>query len=197
VVLLTVLGPSVGPAAADTPGTTVNATPNTNLNAVQNVSLTGSGFAPNQTVTIQQAIQLDPYEQVSQTSATFTANASGAFGPVNFTVSRTFTTSGAQQVTCSSSQPCSVLAASNGSPFQTDHASISFLSSPPTTGTCDRLLAQRAAVNAQLTALINALPANLPPAQRAQIVNQLAAVRAQANAQFAAALAAASCPPAP
>jgi hypothetical protein len=62
------------------------------------------------------------------------------------------------------------------------------------TDTCTQLQQTKAAFNAQIDALIAAIDAsNLPGAQKAGIIAQLEAIRAQGNAQFDAALAAANC----
>ncbi len=61
--------------------------------------------------------------------------------------------------------------------------------------TCARLRAQRAAVNAQITATENGLlSANLTQEQLAAAIARLEAIRAQANATFDAALAKEGCP---
>jgi hypothetical protein len=199
---VSLLALGVGLALADTSGTTVTVTPNTNLTpSGQTVSVSGSGFAPGQSGTIRQAMVVDPYEEMSQAFATFTADNNGAFGPVSFGVSETFTTTGSQQLTCSTSQPCTVLAFSNNSP-QNARSPISFGTPPPPTTTtsttavvniCDRLAAQLAATNAQIDAIIRALPTNLTSEQRAALIAQMDAIRRQVIAQFSAALASANC----
>ncbi|MEW6155525.1 MAG: hypothetical protein AB1673_16295 [Actinomycetota bacterium] len=67
----------------------------------------------------------------------------------------------------------------------------------PVSPLCGRLLSQRAAINAQISAIQNGLPPSLPPDVRAQYIAQLEQIRDRANAQFDSALAAAGCPPAP
>jgi hypothetical protein len=192
--LLAILGLTAGSAAADTLGTTVTVTPSTNLAATQNVAVSGTGFGLNQPGTIRQTITIGGVEQFGVIIANLTTNSSGAFGPVNVTVTRTFTTISNTQVTCSATQPCSILAATDQTE-QFAHAPITFSTPPPppTTNVCAPLRSAQATVNAQINAIIAALPANIPPAQRAAIIAQLVAVRTFANAGFAAALARAGC----
>jgi hypothetical protein len=190
--LLAAFGAGGGLAGADTPGTTVSVNPSTNLNATQNVSVSGAGFGANQPGTIRLRMTIGSTLDFSNNVGTFNTDSSGAFGPVTVTVTRTFTDIGGQQVTCSASQPCEVLASTDQT--EQDAAQAITFATPTPTDVCAQLRAQQATVNAQITALQNSIPANLPPAQRTAVINQLNAVRAQANASFAAALAKAGCP---
>ncbi len=178
------LGLGAGTAAADD-GTTTTVTPNTNLAASQMVSVSGTGFGANQPGTIRQAIEIGGNLQFGLIIANFTTDSTGSFGPVAVTVSRTFTTIANTQVTCSTTQPCTVLASTDQTE-QADHAPITF-AAPAQSSICQQLQAQKAAVNAQVTAIENSLPTNVH-------IAQLEAIRAQANAQFSAALAGAGCP---
>jgi hypothetical protein len=185
------VGVGVGTAAADD-GTTTTVTPSTNLADVQTVSVSGTGFGANQPGTIRQAIEIGGNLQFGTIIANVTTDASGAFGPVSVTVSRTFTTIANTQVTCSTTQPCTVLASTDQTE-QFDHAPITF-AAPEQPSICPQLQAQRAATNAQITLVENSLPTNLTPAQRAVYIAQLEAIRANANLQFTVALAGAGCP---
>jgi hypothetical protein len=193
--LLATFGLNAGLAAADTPGTTVTVTPNINLAVTQNVSVTGTGgFGVAQPGTIRQTIMIGGVEQFGVIIANFTTNSSGAFSPVTVTVRRTFTTISNTQVTCSASQPCAILAATDQTE-QFAHAPITFRAAPPppTINVCAPIRSAQATANAQINAIIAGLPANIPPAQRAAIIAQFEAVRAAANASFAVALARAGC----
>jgi hypothetical protein len=184
------VGVGAGTAAAGD-GTTTTVTPSTNLAAVQTVSVSGTGFGANQPGTIRQVIEIGGNLQFGPIIANVTTDSSGAFGPVDVTVRRTFTTIANTQVTCSTTQPCTVLASTDQTE-QFDHAPITF-AAPEQTSICQQLQMQRAAVNFQITAIENALPTNLTPAQRATLIASMEAIRAQANAQFNAALAGAGC----
>ena len=94
-------------ALADTPGTTLTVTPNTNLNpSGQVVQVSGTGFGASGTGTIVQCIPIDASgaEDCSESLATFTTNASGAFGGVSVSVASSFTAAGSPR-TCSSTRP--------------------------------------------------------------------------------------------
>ena len=121
------VGPAVG--LADTPGTSLMVSPNTNLNpAGQSVSVSGTGFGPSGSGSIQQCIPVDDFgtEECSDNIGTFTTNASGVFGPVNVTVSQSFVAAAVQR-TCSVTTPCALFATMNAQP-QNDHAPIAFAS---------------------------------------------------------------------
>lgn len=169
-ILLATVGFSAGTAAADTPGTTATVTPNTNLAATQNVSVSGTGFGHNQPGTIRQTIEIGSTQQFGLIIANFTTNSSGAFGPVTVTVNKTFTTIGNTQVTCSTSQPCSILAATDQTE-QDDHAPISF-------ATTSNLPCQ--AVLATLNALITAFSNSPAAASIIPILTRLQATFQQA-----------------
>ena len=123
--LLVVTGATMA-ASADTPGTTLTVTPNASLNPTgQTVQASGTGFGDG-TGAIYQCIPLNDglgSEVCSEALAAFTASG-GTFGPVNVTVSATFTADGLQ-TTCSVAAPCSLWAARDAAP-QNDHAPIAF-----------------------------------------------------------------------
>ncbi|MEA2686897.1 MAG: Neocarzinostatin family [Actinomycetota bacterium] len=197
IVLLALLGTLVGlgfgagTAAADD-GTTTTVTPSTNLAASQTVSVSGTGFGANQPGTIRQAIEIGGNLQFGPIVANFTTDSNGSFGPVAVTVSRTFTTIANTQVTCSTTQPCTILASTDQTE-QADHAPITF-AAPQQTSLCSQLQTQSALLNARITAIESTLPTNLSPEQKAAYIARLEVIRAQANAQLNAALAGAGCP---
>ena len=176
VVMVLVAG---GTAFADSPGTTVTVTPSTNLNpAGQNVSVSGTGFGVGGTGAILQCIVRDEFtEDCSDNIGTFTATASGAFGPVVVTVSRNFT-AGGSPATCSVATPCSIWAVKNFTP-QNAHAPITFITA--SSEHCSLLHSRRSLFNAR----IDQAQAALGPSE----FSRLEALRAIGNAQIDKALA--------
>lgn len=122
----------VGAAYASQASLTV--TPNTGLANIQIVSVSGSNFGPNSTIDIQECQGLggNPQKDVwcpgSQVQATSDSN--GNWGPVDFTVHRTFTaTNGAgssQTITCGQTNECAVYANNRTGPLKYTWTNVSF-----------------------------------------------------------------------
>ena len=123
-------------ASADTPGTTLIVNPNTNLASTQSVQVSGTGFGPSGSGAVTQCVQIevDGTEACSDSLATFTTTAQGAFGPVNVTVTKIFTVDGVPQNCPGLFGPCTLFAAMNGQP-QDDHQTITFATGPTTSTT--------------------------------------------------------------
>lgn len=155
VVVAALLVIAAGTASADTPGTTLTVAPSTNLApAGQTVAASGTGFGTSGSGTIVQCIVDQATEVCSDPIGTFTTNASGTFGPVNVTVTATFTAGGGPQV-CSAARPCSLFAAMNAQP-QNDHSPITFASTAVAPTVTTDAASAVTTTGAQLNATINA-----------------------------------------
>ncbi len=104
------------PEGGGSPGTLVNVTPSDSLPDTQVVSVSGTGFKANFVDGFLQQCAAIPELSLyyCTESAAFNTNASGAFGPVNFTVTRVFDPPSPEEppVDCAV-RACSVFAATN------------------------------------------------------------------------------------
>lgn len=104
------------PEGGGSPGTFVTVTPSDGLPDSQVVTVSGTGFKPNWTDGFLQQCAAIPELSLyyCTESATFSTNASGAFGPVNFTITKVFDPPSPEEppVNCTV-RSCSVAAATN------------------------------------------------------------------------------------
>ncbi len=119
----------------------VTVTPSTNLPDSANVNVSGNGFAANQPGTISEC-KFNPGLGADECKdiGSFTTNASGTFGPVPVTVTRTYISSDATNVNCAvdPANPCRVVATLNNV-FGQQEAPISFAGGSTTTSTSTTL----------------------------------------------------------
>jgi Neocarzinostatin family len=114
-----------------TPGVTVTVTPSDDLSSTQSVQVSGAGFAASQTITLEECILSTGSIGdcgVSALGSTST-NASGSFGPVTVSVTRTLNTTSSGSAHCRI-QSCVVRAVDLGTHSAFHH--ISFAGSPAT-----------------------------------------------------------------